>query len=80
MKGRVKEIIQYAAAVFLLVSGVLLCYLSFFTCPIGVVSDSVLWYLGQCLMFAGSVFGITSYVNYQIEKKLHGTQEKQKTD
>jgi len=33
------------------------------------VSDSVLGYLGECLIWAGSMFGMTEYVNYKIRKQ-----------
>ena len=29
--------------------------------PVGEIADSVLWVLGQALIYASSVFGITSY-------------------
>jgi hypothetical protein len=29
--------------------------------PVGLISDSVLWVLGQALVYAASVFGVTSY-------------------
>ena len=37
--------------------------------PVGEVADSVLWILGQSLLYAGSVFGITSYFGAE-QKKL----------
>lgn len=58
-----------ALAVLLVLSGILLCYLSFYTPPVGEVSGSVLGYFGECLVWAGSVFGIVEYVNYKIENK-----------
>ena len=54
---------------FLVISGVVMSYLSFFTPPVGEVSDSVLGYLGECLIWAGSMFGMTEYVNYKIRKQ-----------
>jgi hypothetical protein len=46
---------------------VVISYLSFFTPPVGEVSDSVLGYLGECLIWAGSMFGMTEYVNYKLK-------------
>lgn len=53
----------------LLVSGVVLSFIGFFTEPKGEISDSVLWYFAQTLIYAGSVMGIKSYVDYRISKK-----------
>ena len=60
--------IQYASAVGLLASGVLLSFIAFFTSPDGEISSSVLWYFGECLIWAGSVFGITSYIDFRLKK------------
>lgn len=55
-----KDKIQYATAVVMLFSGMVLTFCSFFMH--GDVVDGVLWYAGQCMVYAGSVFGITMYV------------------
>lgn len=60
---------KYALAIFLVLSGVVMSYISFFTPPVGEVSDSVLGYLGECLIWAGSMFGMTEYVNYKTRKE-----------
>ena len=64
-----KDTISIAAAMLLLVSGVVLSFIGFFTEPKGEISDSVLWYFAQTLIYAGSVMGIKSYVDYRISKK-----------
>lgn len=56
-------------AILLVVSGVVMCYLSFYTEPVGEVSGSVLGYFGECLVWAGSVFGIVEYVNFKVDSK-----------
>lgn len=41
--------------------------------PIGVVHDSVLWILGQCLIYAGTVLGISTHYETKViefEKKI----------
>lgn len=67
------------SALFLLVSGVAMAFLSFFTSQNGEISDSVLWYFAQCLIYAGSVFGMKIYIDNAIREKdrkdrdsLHG--------
>ena len=61
MRGSVKTPI----AILLVISGVVMCYLSFFTPPLGEVAPSVLGYFGETLIWAGSVFGIVEYVNFK---------------
>ena len=60
-----KLLYQYLTASALLLSGVLLSYIGFYTEPRGEISNSVQWYFGECLIWAGSVFGITSYVDWK---------------
>lgn len=62
MQKNTKEWIQYGSAMFMLGSGVILTFLCFFLNEYE-VKDSVLWYVAQCLLYAGSVFGVTVYVS-----------------
>lgn len=57
MTPNAKDKIQYSTAVFMLISGVVLTYCSFFMK--GDVLDSVLWYAGQTMVYAGSIFGVS---------------------
>ena len=59
------------SALFLLTSGVILTFLSFFTSESGEISDSVLWYFAQCLIYAGSVFGVTAYIDTRLKNLKH---------
>jgi hypothetical protein len=54
-----KEWIQYMSATLMVVSGVVLSFISFFTK--GDVTDGVLWYMAQGLTFAGAIFGVSVY-------------------
>ena len=41
--------------------------------PIGIVHDSVLWVLGQCLIYTGTVLGISTHYETKVkefEKKI----------
>ena len=58
-----KEAIQYATAVGMLVAGLALTVAGFIVEPLGEISDSVLYVLAQCFIYAGSIFGIGLYVN-----------------
>lgn len=59
MTTNTKEWIQYSTAALMVVSGVVLSFISFFTK--GDVTDGVLWYMAQGLTFAGAVFGVSVY-------------------
>lgn len=61
MKKETKESIQIWSAVGMLVVGVVLVIAGFIVAPPGEVSESVLWFFAQCLIFAGSIFGIGIY-------------------
>ena len=59
MSPHSKELIQYGTASLMVVSGVILSFISFFVN--GDVTEGVLWYMAQALTFAGGVFGISTY-------------------
>ena len=59
MTANSKEWIQYATATLMVVSGVVLSFISFFTKDD--VTDGVLWYMAQALTFAGAIFGVNVY-------------------
>lgn len=50
--------IQYAVAVFLVLASFALALMGFFTPPTGEISESVLWYSAQALMFSATIFGV----------------------
>lgn len=55
-----KDWIQYSTAIFMLLSGAVLVFCSFFMK--GEVLDGVLWYAGQTMVYAGSIFGVAMYI------------------
>lgn len=55
-----KDKIQYGTAVVMLLSGAVLVFCSFFMK--GEVLDGVLWYAGQTMVYAGSIFGVAMYI------------------
>jgi hypothetical protein len=63
MQKEKKENIQVYTAVGMLALGSALSIAGFIVPPTGDISDSVLWFFAQCLMYAGSIFGISIYVN-----------------
>ena len=60
--------IQIIISASLLLTGVVLSFISFFMAPQGEIADSVLWYFGQTLVYAGSTFGFKLYVDQHIRK------------
>lgn len=53
-------------ALMMLMSGIALSVTGFVVDPVGEISDSVLWYVSQALIYAGSVFGVTVYIDRQL--------------
>lgn len=62
-----KDKIQYFTAVLMLVSGVALAFLCFFLNNYD-VSEGVLWYVAQCVVYAGSIFGVSIYIKSKFEE------------
>lgn len=76
--------IQYFSAVGMLFCGVALSVAGFIVSPLGEISDSVLWFAAQTMIYAGSVFGVSVYVNdkfnaitNQLNKNSNGKKENQ---
>ena len=55
--------IQVFSAIAMLVAGVGLSIAGFIVPPTGEISDSVLMFTAQCLVYAGSALGINVYIN-----------------
>lgn len=62
--------LQERSAVALLAAGVALSVAGFLVPPVGEISDSVLWFFAQCLLYAGSIFGVTAYVDARLSRLL----------
>lgn len=58
----IKTKIAYITAIAAFVIGWGLTIAGFIVPPLGAVTDSVLWILGQALVYAASVFGVGLYV------------------
>lgn len=55
-----KDWIQYSTAIAMIVSGIVLAFMSFFRND-GNISEGVLWYVAQALTYAGGIFGVSIY-------------------
>ena len=71
MSQGIKDNIIFGAAIFMLCFGVALTTAGFLIDPQGQVHDSVLYVLGQCLLFAGSAMGISAYTTGKIREIRH---------
>lgn len=67
MQRNTKEWIQYGSAIVVLTSGIVLAYVSCFTSQMRDVTDNVLWYFAQTLMYAGSIFGVAIAIDAKFE-------------
>ena len=67
MQRNTKEWIQYGSAIVVLTSGIVLAYVSYFTSQMLDVTDNVLWYFAQTLMYAGSIFGVAIAIDAKFE-------------
>ena len=54
---------QVGTAAGMLTGGLGLTVAGFIVPPLGEISNSVLWVLGQCLIYAGSIFGVSTYMD-----------------
>jgi len=60
-----KEKIQYASAIIMLVSGLVMGFLALAMNDWHTIPDSVLWFAAQCFVYAGSIFGVAMVINYK---------------
>lgn len=63
-----KVSIQFWSALAMLVGGYALAVAGFITPPKGEISDSVLWIFSQCLIYAGSIFGVSIYYGRKVHQ------------
>lgn len=75
----VKELTALLALLF----GLSLSLAGFIVDPTGVVDDSVLWILGQCFIYAGSIYGISTHYQTkqeELEEKINSRLDKKRDD
>ena len=65
MTPNVREGLQYGTAIGMVVSGIILAFLSFFLNNY-VISDGVLWYISQALVYSGAIFGVNVYLKAKL--------------
>ena len=57
----IKDKIAILSAIIAFILGWCMSIAGFWIPPVGEVSDSILWILGQALLYAASVFGVSAY-------------------
>lgn len=79
-----RDKLAYVFAVLSFLCGWVFTGIGFFMPPQGEVSNSVLWILGQALLFTGAVIGIAQYYQGQLNefkssvmRQLKGEQERE---
>lgn len=68
MSTNIKDAVQVWSAVAMLLSGVVMSAAGFYVPPLGEISDSVLMFTAQALVYAGSALGIDLYIRKKIEQ------------
>lgn len=57
----IKEKLSIASACIAFILGWAMSIGAFFVPPVGEVADSILWILGQALLYSSAVFGVSAY-------------------
>lgn len=64
MQSNTKDWIQYGSAITMILSAIVLAFLSFFA--IHAIEASILWYVAQALAYAGGIFGVSIYIKSKL--------------
>lgn len=62
MKKETRENLQVGSALGMLVLGMALTVAGFIVSPLGEIHESVLGLFAECLIYAGSIFGVAIYI------------------
>lgn len=68
MQTNTKDWIQYGTAIAMIVSAIILTFVSFFS--LSLIESSVLWYVAQSLAYAGGIFGVTIYIRSKMGEAM----------
>lgn len=61
----IKDKIQYAMAILLIVAGVIIAFLSFFLNAFNIATGTLI-FIAQCFITAGGIFGVSIYFKSKI--------------
>ena len=68
-----KEIIQYASAIVMLLSAIVLAVWSF--ARLSEIHNSIIAYVGEAIAFAAAVYGIALYTRNEIQREIRRISE-----
>ena len=68
-KQTMQDNLSKLSAIGMLMAGVGLTIAGFIVPPLGEISDSVLWFTAQTLIYAGSIFGVKVYIDHQLKTR-----------
>lgn len=80
MKRETKEDVQIWTAVGMLIAGTGLTVAGFLVTPLGIIHDSVLWFFAQCLLYTGSIFGVSIYVTGKVNKAITNFKQREESN
>lgn len=69
--GKMSEKSRFWLGVFLVIVGVVLTFIGFFTPPVGEIHGSVLGAVGEFLALGGALVGADAYVELKVKKMFH---------
>lgn len=72
-----KLTVQVILATILVIAGVVMLFLGFYTAPVGQIHDSVLIGYGEVSTFAGALLGIDYTYKYKLFKAGHRDQDEE---
>lgn len=70
MLKRLSEKSRFMLATGMIISGIVLVYIAFFTPPVGEIHGSILGFFGEIETMAGAILGIDLAVDKKINKRL----------
>ena len=71
---------RFWLGVFLVIVGVVLTFIGFFTPPVGEIHGSVLGAVGEFLALGGALVGADAYVELKVKKMFRNRKETEEND
>lgn len=79
MKKETRESLQVGSALGMLALGMALTVAGFIVSPLGEIHESVLGLFAECLIYAGSIFGVAIYIQTKYAELRAYVEERTKT-
>ena len=75
MLKKLSEKSRFVLATGMIISGIVLVYIAFFTPPVGEVHGSILGFFGEIITASGAILGIDIAVDKKINKRLNNDEK-----